>query len=65
MDVLRLWAASADTTSDITISNSILESTAEMYRKLRNTARFMLGALFDYTPAQHAVDFSRLMQVRG
>ena len=42
-DILRLWALSSDYTSDVSISKGILKQVAEVYRKIRNTARFILG----------------------
>src|SRR5215468_10579941 len=44
-DILRLWVASSDYTSDIRFGPAILQGTAESYRKLRNTLRWMLGVL--------------------
>ena len=49
-DILRLWVASADTTNDIRFGPAIVQSAAEAYRKLRNTLRWMLGALHYFTP---------------
>jgi isoleucyl-tRNA synthetase len=49
-DILRLWVASADTTNDIRFGPAIVQSSAEAYRKLRNTLRWMLGALHYFTP---------------
>uniref|UniRef100_UPI0025DC9448 isoleucine--tRNA ligase n=1 Tax=uncultured Hyphomicrobium sp. TaxID=194373 RepID=UPI0025DC9448 len=49
-DILRLWVASADTTNDIRFGPAIVQSAAESYRKLRNTVRWMLGALHYYSP---------------
>ena len=49
-DILRLWVASADTTGDIRFGPAIVQSASEAYRKLRNTLRWMLGALHYYTP---------------
>ncbi|HEX2840140.1 isoleucine--tRNA ligase [Hyphomicrobium sp.] len=49
-DILRLWVASADTTNDIRFGPAIVQSGAEAYRKLRNTLRWMLGALHYYSP---------------
>ena len=49
-DILRLWVASADTTNDIRFGPTIVQSAAEAYRKLRNTLRWMLGALHYYSP---------------
>ncbi len=54
-DILRLWIASEDYTEDVRISDEILERTTEIYRRLRNTARFMLGVLADFDPETMAV----------
>jgi len=51
-DILRLWVASSDYQSDIRISNDILKQLTELYRKIRNTARFILGNLNDFDPDQ-------------
>ncbi|QJG67092.1 isoleucine--tRNA ligase [Mycoplasma phocoenae] len=47
-DILRLWVANSEYTSDISIDDKILTQNVEIYRKLRNTFKFMLGALNDY-----------------
>ncbi|MBN2097890.1 MAG: isoleucine--tRNA ligase [Candidatus Omnitrophica bacterium] len=49
-EILRLWVASCDYTDDVRISAQILTSTAEAYRKIRNTLRFLVGNLYDFTP---------------
>jgi len=54
-DILRLWTASVDFSEDVRISKDILERNADAYRKIRNTLRFLLGALADYDPARDAV----------
>jgi isoleucyl-tRNA synthetase len=59
-DVLRLWVASLDYTNDDPVSEEILKRTAEAYRKIRNTARFLLSNLFDFDPATNAVPDARL-----
>src|SRR5262249_33379436 len=51
-DILRLWVASSDYSSDIRFGPAILQGTAESYRKLRNTLRWMLGMLTHYDPGQ-------------
>jgi isoleucyl-tRNA synthetase len=51
-DILRLWVASSDYSSDIRFGPAILQGTAESYRKLRNTLRWMLGMLGHYDPKQ-------------
>ncbi|MDR1467531.1 MAG: isoleucine--tRNA ligase [Oscillospiraceae bacterium] len=47
-DILRLWVASSDYRADIKISEEILKQLSESYRKIRNTARFILGNLYDF-----------------
>jgi isoleucyl-tRNA synthetase len=54
-DILRWWTASADYSDDVRISREILERSADAYRKIRNTLRFLLGALADFDPARDAV----------
>lgn len=49
-DILRLWVASADYHADIRISKEILKQLSESYRKIRNTARFILGNISDFDP---------------
>jgi isoleucyl-tRNA synthetase len=51
-DILRLWVASSDYTSDIRFGPAILQGTVEAYRKLRNTLRWMLGTLAHYEGRQ-------------
>tara|TARA_B110000977_G_scaffold128949_1_gene164522 strand:+ start:92 stop:3007 length:2916 start_codon:yes stop_codon:yes gene_type:complete len=50
-DILRLWVAQTDYTNDQRIGDEILKGTADSYRRLRNTMRYMLGALSDFTEA--------------
>ncbi len=59
-DILRLWATSADYTSDIHLTPEILQQVAEGYRKIRNTWRFLLGNLADFDPAKDAVPLEEL-----
>lgn len=49
-DVLRLWVASVDYTGDVCIGESIIKQIFESYRKLRNTARYLVGNLADFVP---------------
>ncbi len=51
-DILRLWVAQADYTVDLRIGKEILKGTADSYRRLRNTMRFLLGALSGFTEAE-------------
>ena len=54
-DVLRLWIAATDYRSEMRVSDEILERTSDGYRRLRNTARFLLSNLDDFDPAQDLV----------
>ncbi len=51
-DILRLWVSSVDYRSDVRISNAILKQVSEVYRKIRNTFRFLLGNLTDFDATQ-------------
>lgn len=52
-DILRLWIASADYSNEMALSQEILKRNADAYRRLRNTARFLLGNLHGFDPAVH------------
>lgn len=54
-DVLRLWVSSVDYSSDVLIGDGILSQVADVYRKLRNTLRYMAGNVADFDPATDAV----------
>jgi len=60
-DVLRLWVAATDYRGEMTVSDEILRRTSDGYRRLRNTARFLLSNLDDFDPAQHLVDSKDLL----
>ncbi|WP_339145744.1 MULTISPECIES: isoleucine--tRNA ligase [unclassified Sutcliffiella] len=62
-DILRLWVASVDYQSDVRVSDNILKQVAEVYRKIRNTFRFLLGNLADFDPTVHAVEMKDLREV--
>ena len=51
-DILRLWIASADYSNEMSLSQEILKRNADAYRRLRNTARFLLGNLHGFEPAR-------------
>jgi isoleucyl-tRNA synthetase len=59
-DILRLWVASVNYTDDVPIGKAMMVQLAEVYRKLRNTARFLLGNLYDFDPAVDIVKFEEL-----
>lgn len=54
-DILRLWVSATDYRGEISVSDEILKRIADAYRRLRNTARFLLANLHDFDPAQHQV----------
>lgn len=54
-DVLRLWVAATDFTNEMTVSDEILNRVADYYRRIRNTARFMLANLHGFDPQRHSV----------
>jgi len=58
-DILRWWTASCDYNEDVRISREILERSADAYRKIRNTLRFLLGALAEFDPARDEVPMDR------
>jgi isoleucyl-tRNA synthetase len=60
-DVLRLWVAGTDYRGEMSVSDEILNRTSDGYRRLRNTARFLLSNLDDFDPAQHAVEDKDLL----
>jgi isoleucyl-tRNA synthetase len=60
-DILRLWVASADYRDDDPISEEILARSAEAYRKIRNTARYLISNLYDFDPASDAVPAGELL----
>jgi isoleucyl-tRNA synthetase len=62
-DILRLWVASSDYNEDIRISPEILTRLSEAYRKIRNTARFILSNLYDFNPESHKIDYEDLKKI--
>lgn len=62
-EILRLWVASVDYQSDVRISDPILKQVSEVYRKIRNTFRFLLGNLADFNPEENAISFENLREV--
>ena len=60
-DVLRLWVASADYRHEISVSDEILRRVADTYRRIRNTARFLLGNLDGFDPAQHTLPLDQCL----
>ncbi|MFG6148986.1 isoleucine--tRNA ligase [Halobacillus sp. B23F22_1] len=62
-DIIRLWVSSADYQADVRISDDILKQVAEVYRKVRNTFRFLLGNLHDFDPEKDRVAAEDLQEV--
>ena len=59
-DILRLWVASSDYHADVRLSQEILTQLSEAYRKIRNTARYILGNLYDFDPNKDMVSLDKL-----
>jgi len=57
VEIIRIWVASSDTTNDLKIGKEIIQTNVDSYRKLRNTLRYMIGALDGYSDAE-AVDYA-------
>lgn len=62
-DILRLWVISSDYRGDIRVSPDILKQLAEVYRKIRNTFRYLLGNLYDYDPVADRVEYAKLLEM--
>jgi isoleucyl-tRNA synthetase len=59
-DVLRLWVASVDFTSDVRIGPESIKQLTEVYKKVRNTVRYLMGNLADFVPEQHQLPYEQL-----
>ncbi|MEA5522742.1 isoleucine--tRNA ligase [Limnoraphis robusta] len=59
-DILRLWVSSVDYSTDVPLGGNILKQMADIYRKIRNTARFLIGNLHDFNPEKDAVSYEEL-----
>ena len=62
-DILRMWVASSDYNEDIRISKEILTRLSEAYRKIRNTAKFILSNLYDFNPDTDKVPYEKLRKI--
>src|SRR3954463_5827935 len=62
-EILRLWAAASDYSSDLNLSNEILKRVVESYRRIRNTLRFLLANTSDFDPAKHAVAPAEMIDI--
>ena len=63
MDIVRLWVASSDYREDVRLSDKIIKSTTDSYRRLRNTFRYILGNLHDFNPEHDAVAYDDLPEL--
>lgn len=61
-DILRLWCASVDYRDDVKISDNMIKQMAEAYRRVRNTARYILGNTSDFDPATDKVAYENLTE---
>ena len=62
-DIIRLWVMSSDFQEDVRVSDDILKQVSEVYRKIRNTFRFLLGNVNDFNPNVDAVAYDDLFEV--
>ncbi|MDE5006917.1 class I tRNA ligase family protein, partial [Francisella tularensis subsp. holarctica] len=62
-DILRLWTASNEYKSEMAVSDQILKRNADTYRRLRNTARFLLSNLDGFNPVTDIIEFDKLVKL--
>ncbi|MCF7874495.1 MAG: isoleucine--tRNA ligase [Candidatus Omnitrophica bacterium] len=62
-EILRLWTAYSDYREDVKISEDIIKQLSDLYRKIRNTIRYILGNICDFNPEEHKLDFSELTEL--
>ncbi len=62
-DILRLWIASTDYSAEMTVSDEILKRTADTYRRIRNTVRFLLANLNGFDPARHTLEPEQMLSL--
>ena len=62
-EILRLWVSASDYTEDVRISDEILKRLSEAYRRIRNTARYILGNLSDFDPLKDAVPYKEMAEL--
>lgn len=62
-DILRLWVSSVDYKSDVAASPAIFKQMSEAYRKIRNTARYLLGNLYDFNPVTDKVEYADMPEL--
>ncbi|MGD8803639.1 MAG: isoleucine--tRNA ligase, partial [Gammaproteobacteria bacterium] len=62
-DILRLWVAGADYSAEMTVSDEILKRTADTYRRIRNTVRFLLANLNGFDPSAHMISNNDMLSL--
>ena len=62
-DIVRLWVSSVDYRGEMSVSQEILDRMADSYRRIRNTARYLLSAINDFDPAKHSVAKEDLLAI--
>ncbi len=62
-DVLRLWVAATDYSSEMSVSDEILKRMSDSYRRMRNTLRFLLGNLAGFDPGRDALPVDRMLEI--
>jgi isoleucyl-tRNA synthetase len=62
-DILRLWVASVNYQEDVRCSDELIGRIQDAYRKIRNTLRYLLGNIYDFDPAKHAVPYDRMFEI--
>ncbi|TDX46745.1 isoleucine--tRNA ligase [Orenia marismortui] len=62
-DILRLWVSSSNFKEDVRVSDKILKENAEVYRRIRNTSRYILGNLADFNPAEDKIAYNELTEI--
>ncbi|MFL2078112.1 isoleucine--tRNA ligase [Marinilactibacillus psychrotolerans] len=62
-DIVRLWVSSVDAQADVRVSMDILKQVSEVYRKIRNTIRFLIQNTEDFSPVEHTVPYEELRTV--
>ena len=62
-DIIRLWVAAVDYQNDVAVSENILKNVSEVYRKIRNTCRFIISNLYDFDIQKDAVPLDKLLKI--
>ncbi len=62
-DILRMWVASSEYRADIRVSQDILKQLSDAYRRIRNTARFILGNISDFNPSVDGIRYENLTDI--